>query len=1116
MATQGTQSDYGYYGAAANVIDNDDTSYNHTRGGANGENWLQIKLPKLSQIHQVIIQGRQGHESRLTGAKVYLSESPYVADLSKGKLISTLAGTREEQAINIDTPQTASYLIIKGEASPSNNKHLHLIKVEVYGTTPVTPIINAHKSRYLIAQNSQVGTKILNLDAVDYQSDALVYSIDHADFAVDNKGKVTVNAALTTGEHSVTVSVSDGINSTSTTFIIQVTSVSAVEDVLKSGDVINTPVTETELIQATLDEIEAVKTTLLDAKAKIFNLNANGTAKSDGTSLTAISWNPSHDASLFVSTLGKNTPLLYTNGVAVSGGTIHKKEIGIIGEKGAGRYLVMGANPLRVEGNQQMNQVMENSLAWLTGRDNLKTAPFKVVIAHLDESYYFKDESKTRDWLDSHYTGQISYNVGNACDGVALSGCLADSPDLLIISQISAKNDDLEAITSTVNQSLKRGVPVLYIHHDGDQKALGKNLFKTVFDVAYHWDNYWNKLTLDSYNPTQDLNVLTADVQKVKTLFSHFKDKDYQFNWAQCTNSSGNLGAQYDRCGGVLGLETQFQEGASVVRKWLNDFDSANKSIFAEEGYRLQKLLALSADKFRQTVVYPMDKATSDDNAFMKSFYADHAIYNYRKINPLQPDMGNFSRSDFSHITPINKTVNVQSKKWFRSAGVYALPGKTIKVTRNDNSAVAVKVFINSLRSGATHHYQKNGYNRPKYLQTPHFKIKSGETIELTSPYGGPLQLSFDTNDLPVSVTFENVGEHAYWASAADNESFAQKLQAAEYDWAEVATAGFEVHSKLDKMIKSVEDPKWGGTAEGLANAVNKYTSNYPHVLAGFKGDGVDVVPEIHDWANEKGLTIETIDTMKHMNADQATCGYGCSGNPYDAYWAFNPIGHGDIHEMGHSLQKMRFEGFPNHAATNTFSYYTKSRYTANTGDTDNDCWGMPFKSIYQTIQSSVGKANIEDYLKTNLWDKAGLGEQYILKIQAMMHAQKMGKVENGWHVLARVHILEREMSRAKKDWDAKKASVGFDQYTLDEIKAIKNNDWLIVAYSYAAGLDYTNYFDMMGIPYSQKARDQIKSFGFEVVPNALFKSENTAYCSSAKLMDQPLISVDGMTVWGE
>jgi len=217
-------------------------------------------------------------------------------------------------------------------------------------------------------------------------------------------------------------------------------------------------------------------------------------------------------------------------------------------------------------------------------------------------------------------------------------------------------------------------------------------------------------------------------------------------------------------------------------------------------------------------------------------------------------------------------------------------------------------------------------------------------------------------------------------------------------------------------------------------------------------------------------------------------------------------------------MQKMRFEGFPNHAATNTFSYYTKSRYFENTGN-DGDCQGIGFKGLYNTVQASVGQSDVQAYLKTNLWDKAGLGEQYLLKIEAMMHAQKMGKVQNGWHVLARVHILEREMSRAKKDWDARKASVGFSSYSLDEINSIKNNDWLVVAYSYAAEVDYRNYFDMMGIPYSQKAREQIASFGFEVVPHALFASTDTGYCKEdtyGTLFDKPTIDVDGTTLFPE
>ena len=858
-----------------------------------------------------------------------------------------------------------------------------------------------------------------------------------------------------------------GGGSTSTTTATSTTN-STINELLKSGDIIQSKITQEELIQATLDEIEKSRTSLQEAKNKIFNSGA----------LNAIDWTPTHDASIILPTLGKNSAFLYTNAVEKAGYTIYHKPMATLGEKAEARYMVFGANPFRNSINAQMNQLLENSLAWLTKRDDLKTKSFKVVLAHLDESYWFRDESKTRAWLEAHYGGKVTYNSENSCDGSALSGCLDASTDLLIVSQLSSPSDNIQDIATAVNQALSKGISVVYIHHDGDLKPLGKELFASVFDVSYQWDNYWKKLKLEAYNPSVDMNVLPENLRKIKTMFSHFKAKDYAFDWSRCKNSKGEYGENNDNCSEVVGLNASFQEGATEARNIVNALESSKKNIFKERGYNLQKLLVLTADKFRQSVTYPMDKVTTDDNAFMYAYYADHAIYNYRNINPKQPDMGNFSRSDFSHITPTTRRVQLNSKKSFRSTGAYALPGETVSITRNDSSDLIVKVFINTLRSGATHQYQKNGYNRPKYLQTPHFEIKSGETIELTSPYGGTLQLEFSKNDLAVDVTFKNVGEHPYWASLADSASFSQKLQAKEYDWAEVATAGFEVHSKLDKMIKSVEDARWGGTAEGLANAVVKYTSNYPHVLAGFKGEGVDVVPEIHDWATAKGLTIETIDIMKHMNADQATCGYGCSGNPYDAYWAFDPIGHGDIHEMGHSMQKMRFEGFPNHAATNTFSYYTKSRYFANTGG-EPDCQGLPFKTVFETVQASVGQSSVEAYLKTNLWDSAGLGEQYLLKIEAMMHAQKLGKVQNGWHVLARVHILEREMRRAKQDWEAKKASVGFSTYSLAEINAISNNDWLTVAYSYASELDLRNYFTMMGIPFSQKARKQIESFPY-------------------------------------
>ncbi|MEZ5451451.1 MAG: hypothetical protein R3E93_01345 [Thiothrix sp.] len=92
--------------------------------------------------------------------------------------------------------------------------------------------------------------------------------------------------------------------------VIKVTAVDAVEEALSSGSIAK--VTDAELLDAALATITDNQHLLLDAKAKLFNLNTDGTAKSDGSSLTGIDWDPSHDASL-VSTYGMNTPVLTTN-----------------------------------------------------------------------------------------------------------------------------------------------------------------------------------------------------------------------------------------------------------------------------------------------------------------------------------------------------------------------------------------------------------------------------------------------------------------------------------------------------------------------------------------------------------------------------------------------------------------------------------------------------------------------------------------------------------------------------------------------------------------------------------------------------------------------------------
>lgn len=204
--------------------------------------------------------------------------------------------------------------------------------------------------------------------------------------------------------------------------------------------------------------------------------------------------------------------------------------------------------------------------------------------------------------------------------------------------------------------------------------------------------------------------------------------------------------------------------------------------------------------------------------------------------------------------------------------GAYALPGQVMRVTRRDEGDVTVKVFVNPQRDGSTHEWEDSvygGYSRPKFLQTQSVPLPPGKTVSFTSVYGGPVQLGFDKTGVEVEVDFENVGEHPHWASTADDERFAQALQAATYDWVEVETEAFEIHSRLELFQRTMEfDPTWDTPAK-LTAIIEKYTFNYSHVAAGFAGNGVDAVPEIVDWASSKGFDMPVVDLVKHANLDK-------------------------------------------------------------------------------------------------------------------------------------------------------------------------------------------------------------------------------------------------------
>ncbi|MEZ9198305.1 ImpA family metalloprotease [Shewanella sp. 10N.286.54.B9] len=745
--------------------------------------------------------------------------------------------------------------------------------------------------------------------------------------------------------------------------------------------------------------------------------------------------------------------------------------------------------------NASFEPSFKRLLAWMLDQDLSQLNQTKQVRLFLING---SSTNRIKSWLTASYP---EWQVASCDNETELSGCLSEAQ--LVITG-SAELFAIDTVAPLIEQIQTAKQPLLYMHlHSWNSVPLTQTVL--------------NPMGFSMQGPGGPGNYFAqdkADWSSATSMLADHSPLDDELLWLSLFDS-GNVDFNLANCAETCdpSFSEQYQPALQTIRSKVRSLDSQHIDMFNKQGFALYKLMVLTGDSYRHAIEYPMDVSSSDKLQFLQAYFADHSVYHYRDINLLPQDLGNFSRTDFSHITAIDKAVSLSSKKGFRSAGVYALPGQTVTVSRSDNSEVRTWVFINTQRSGSTHEFAANGYNRAKYLQSTQIEVKAGESIKLTSPYGGPLQVKFDQTDLAVSLNFQHVGQHPYWREGDDGEKFMQALTANQYDWAELATKHFEVHSRLDKMQQTMSHEALWNTPEKMANAIMTQVHNYPHLLAGFKGLFIDEVNEITDFANSKGWQIDTIDTVKHMNADQPTCGSGCSGNPYDASWSFSPTGHGDIHELGHGLEKgrLRFDGHEGHASTNPYSYYTKSRAYTELGKLP-QCQGLNIDDEFAVLQASMNQADPFAYMQAANLTSWSNGMATML--QMMVAAQKNGSLENGWHLLARLHILLREFERAKGSnelWLQQRAKLGFEQFSLDAAKALSNNDFLLIAMSYSAELDYRDLYQMWGLATTQAAKDQTASFGFNMIEKQVYVYAPGDYCLSLDLQSVP---VDGQQAW--
>lgn len=797
--------------------------------------------------------------------------------------------------------------------------------------------------------------------------------------------------------------------------------------------------------------------------------------------------------------------------------------LAIAGTQGGVRFSAFGSVPpsyFASGENLTFEEPFIRLLEWLVTGDaaaaTARASAHPVATAHLHSS---GGGDATTAWLNKALP---KWPVTDCNDQADLAKCFS-SAQLLIIGW-DERSTSADAVASAVSAAMKAGTAVLYLHswYEG-LGSLSDRLSALLGFTLPYGGNYWadDHASWTGVADAPSSGQMSCRGEHVSTVLRHLKKGDYAFDWSRCDDEVN--------CEAVPNLTQEFYLGARELRAAAASLETQAQDPFAASNdFRLEKLAILLGDKYRENIAYPMQQGKTPDTQLLGALLADHAALITRKINPAQPDLGTFSptiRADYPTLST-TRTVATRAVDFVTSARAYALPGRTVTVTRTDSADATVAVRINDLRDGTSHTFSgEEHYSRPAFLRSNAVPLLANKPVNLTSPYGGILFLEVGTGSKlsNISVSFTGVAQHPVYDGPGTETTFAQALASTELGWAELLTPALEVHSRMDLMKTTVANAEWKGDVTTLVDWTWTYLYQDVWGLAGFIGTDLAHPATVTAYCTQHGwdcedLAVHGMRYVQHANMDHALLSYGTSGNPYDAYWAFSPLGWGDAHEIGHNLQRPRLKIYGDvstEVSNNIFPVHERWRFS-NAGVGQKYGWDLDFKGTYGLLQAAKKQANPRSAMYTSLWVNGSLFQRLIFYWQlAMNNASVSGLGDQGWDLFRILYIAERQFDQALTSdatWSAAREQLGFAGYTRDAATNLANgNDFMLVAISYITGRDHRAFFDMWGVDYSATASAQVASFGLAAAPQVYWVIPDEQAFSNPYSTPLP---VDGTSTW--
>ncbi|KXS18284.1 hypothetical protein M427DRAFT_133016 [Gonapodya prolifera JEL478] len=859
--------------------------------------------------------------------------------------------------------------------------------------------------------------------------------------------------------------------------------------------------------------------------------------------LDNITWNPSQD-SCWLTTLDtmKNKPILVANW-SYSTGAVDRSGAplafaGVSDYKS--RYAAFGNNPLGVRGNANMDAFMVNVIKWLTGKSDLTSQ--RVVVAHLpgSETYWFPHESATRTWLVSKLPNvtinNVTLNTGsqadNRCDGALLDACLgAGKVDLLILGREqgpTAYNGSL--VMNAVLAAQARGIPLLYLHHYRDANDLASRVLDYLsLSVTI---NYWNKYGLNAFDPDIGLPFSPNALDVVSTLLTRLETGNFSSNWSGCAvNVARNF------CSADATFMAEFGNPAANIRNAIRALDQSNTAIFRNSSrYRMERMLILLGDKYRENITYPLSK-TANATAWYRAYFADHVAYIHRDNTTLALSLGTFAPTIPVTVPTISRLVSVDTpltgtKDYM--TGLYVIPGRTMVITRVDNTTATVTFGLNMVRDTTWVFQEPQGLDRPYLVSSPLSKLTVNNTIRITSPHGGTLILHVDAPSgatQTVSVQVDGVITHPVLRSvtnATEIAAFEAELKSTPTNWVGINMDTLILHSRLNHFNQSMKNY---GNVTWLGQLTWQYTIKATYELAGFNSASgqLSLSPEVVNFCASRSWDCvgsqHRRDVVQHVISDsRAINGAGTSGNPFDENWPFDPIGWGETHEIGHNLQVGRHKIYDDRSTEVSNNLFPTSVYIRwNRSPEGQAAKKTRSVGIGQTafgyLQAALNTSDPFNAVYTNVWANPAYAAQNSQRLmfyrQLIEHARHYGTgLGDGWGFVTLSYLQERNVAAASSTWNVTTAiPLGFSLYNTSYPSSISGNDFMVISTSFIIGVDMRPMFDTWGVSYTAAASAQVASFSLNPVPKVFFPMRDII--SPVDKVGAPL-TINSTTIYSE